>query len=128
MLTAFAVSAGVYFKFNSAVLFPIAFAAAAANLAFVLRHRHSAVAHESPTQGRPKHRVGRWIATMVFLLPVSYVLGAPVTVAAAQRYLPAAMPMMGVVYGPLRYYARHPELPGSKLFKSYAQTIERLLK
>lgn len=128
MLAALVMSVVVYYAFNSPVLLPVAFTVAGANLAFVLWHRRKTVVRASPDNCQRNNRIPRWIVALVLLMPAAYVLGAPVTVAALQRYFPAAMPIAAVVYGPLRYYAQHPELPGSELFRSYAQSIERLMQ
>jgi len=127
MLALLAASAVLHYAFRIRLFVPLAILAALANTVFVIWRRRSVSTAAVPQRPPVLSRTGV-IILVAPLLPLSYVLGAPFAVVAAQRYAPAAMPVVGVVYGPLRYYARHPELPGSELFKSYASGVELALR
>lgn len=122
-ITVVVASGVVDFVFGNPVLSPVSLLAAVANTIFLLWRRHEEpVAHggaRRPLLSRP----GLWLAT-ILSMPVSYILGGPFVIVAVQRHVPAAMPIAAVVYWPLREYVRHPELPGSDLFKGYARAVE----
>lgn len=127
MLAVVAASAVLHYAFKIRFLVPLALLAALANTVFVIWRRRSVSTTVAPQRPPVLSRTGG-VLLVVLLLPTSYVLGAPFVVFTVQRHAPAALPIVGVVYGPLRYYARHPELPGSRLFKSYAQSVESALR
>ena len=65
-------------------------------------------------------RAALGIAAVVLTL-AAYVVGAPIVVAIVIKHFPTALPWIVVVYGPVDYYCRHPELPGCETYLSYVQ-------
>lgn len=127
MLAVVAASAVLLYAHKIRFLVPLAILAALANAVFVIWRRRSASTAVPPQRPPVLSRTGV-VLLVVPLLPLSYVLGAPFVVFTVQRHAPAALPIVGVVYEPLRYYSRHPELPGSELFKAYVQSVEQTLR
>jgi len=58
---------------------------------------------------------------VVVLALVLYIAGAPIVGGTIALNFPAAVPYTRFIYAPLSYYIRHPELPGSSSYKSYAE-------
>ena len=66
-----------------------------------------------------KHAV-LWTAAVVLMF-VGYVAGAPIVAAFVMKHHPSAVPWLFVVYGPVDYYCRNQELPGSATYASYVE-------
>jgi len=65
-------------------------------------------------------RAALWTAAVVLML-VGYIAGAPIVAAFAIKHHPSTVPWLVVVYGPVDYYCRHPELPGCEIYLSYVR-------
>lgn len=118
MLTFLAAACVVYWLYGDARLFPIALLAAVANTIFVLWRRSQVSGSEPPA----RHSRAIWWSAAL-LAPVSYVLGAPFVLEGVHAYLPAALPVVRVVYLPLRWYTQQQDLPGAELFNAYASFV-----
>jgi hypothetical protein len=66
-------------------------------------------------------RIALWTGAVVLLL-AWYLAGAPFVAVASDRYLPAATPILAVVYSPLVYVTGRPDRPGSG-FEFYRQYL-----
>lgn len=73
-----------------------------------------------------RRKAAIWSAVIV-MLPVWYVLAAPFIVIPVEKYFPASVPLLKVVYAPLIYVVDNPEAPGHIEFQIYVNWCDRRL-